>query len=412
MAQSTESFPASAADSLGNYGNNFAPPGQGPFLEPGFSEPDWVPGAGRRQALALRERLWSVSSIADVRKCGRVPRERKMPLRAASGGYRLTGLCTCHSVWVCPICAPEIRGARGAQIARAVGARLADGGGVSFGTGTLSHLAGQSLRSTYSLVVSAWHGVGVDKSVRKFRERHGWWGFIRTTEVTHGTNGWHPHMHWLDFWEVPLAPCEVSEYQGLVYGAWSRAVGRLSDRKASAGRGVLLLPVTSGDSASIGNYLTEMAVDSASFELTSISTKQARRGGLAPFEILAKVYGPGSKPWVDLWWEYEKATRGRRMLGNSRRLLDRLGLSDDDPVPSEVGEVVAWVDADDWSQIRWFTPSGLSGVQAILEHAAAGGQVAVDAAVRVLLGLPALPEPPALLPDVPALFLGDDGGMF
>lgn len=412
MAQNTEPIPALRAGSLGNYGNNCGGPAQEPDFGPGFCEPASAPGASRRAALALRERLWSVSSIADVRKCGRVPRERMMPLLASPGGYRLTGLCTCHSVWVCPICAPEIRSARGVQIAGAVGRRIAEGGAVTFGTGTLSHAKAHALRTTYSLVVSAWHGVTMNTVVRKFREAHGWWGFIRTTEMTYTANGWHPHMHWLDFWEVPLAPWEVAEYQDVVFAAWSRTVGRLSDRKASAGRGVLLLPVT-GDGVDIGNYLTDMSPRSASFELTAISTKEARRGGLAPFELLAKVYGPGSKPWVDLWWEYEQATRGRKMLGKSRRLFDRLGLSDDDPEPAELGEVAAYVSADDWSRIRWFTENGLAGVQAVLEEAAKGGQVAVDAAVGLLLGLPV--DAPGVPPDsVQGEWFGpgDDGGKF
>lgn len=377
--------------SLGNYGNNSATPGQTGYFEPGFCENPGVPGASRRMALALRERLWSVSSLSDVRKCGKVPRASLLPLVEAPGGIRLTGLCTCHSVWVCPICAPEIRAARGAEIAEALSSRLSDGGFVSFGTGTLSHSGGHSLRSTYSLVVDAWAAVCRDGSVKRFRKAHGYWGFIRTTEVTHSfRNGWHPHMHWLDFWEEPQSWEDLKEYQGLVWGAWSRAVTRLGvGRRASPERGVLVLPVRLGEVEELSKYVVEMDVPSAAFELTAVSTKKARSdGGLAPFELLAKVYGPGSKPWVDLWWEYEQSTRGRRMLGSSRGLLKRLGVGEDDPEPCEDGEVVAYVSAEDWSRIRWFTHSGLAGVQSILEHAATGGQIAVDEAVRLLLGLP------------------------
>ena len=398
------------ARGLGNYGNNCANPGHRPEFGPDSGERDWVPGAGRRERLALRERLWRLSSIADVRKCGKVPRGSRLPVLE---GGRLTGLCTCHSVWVCPICAAEIRAARGAEIASAVAVRLRDGGGVTFGTGTLSHSGRHSLRSTYSLVVSAWHSVSVDLSVRKFRKAHGYWGFIRTTEITHGVNGWHPHLHWLDLWEAELEGWELIEYRDLVFGAWSRAVSRLSDRKAAAGRAVVLLPVRSGDAEMLGNYLTEMSVNSASFELTSISTKTARRGGLGPFDILARVHSVESKPWIDLWWEYEKATRGRRMLGTSRGLLDRLEIGTEDPEPSEVGPVLASVSAEHWSQLRWCTEAGLSGAQAVIEAAAVeGGQLAVDDAVRMLLGIEGpLPEREA---DSVQLELGpgDDGGMF
>jgi hypothetical protein len=274
------------------------------------------------------------------------------------------------------------------QIRDAIVTRLGAGGFVTFGTGTLSHSAKHSLRSTYSLVVSCWNSVNTDYTVKAWRKAHGFGGFIRTTEMTHGRNGWHPHIHWFDFWDHPLTYGEWLDYEHAVYLAWSRAVARQSDRKAAAGRAMKVLPVVGGDAVTLANYVTEISATSAAFELTSIATKEARKGGLGPFEILAKVYGPGSKPWVDLWWEYEQATRGRRMLGASQGLLRRLGLSDDDPEPVELGEVVALVSSENWSRIRWFTDSGLAGVQAILEHAAKDGQVGVDAAVAVLLGLP------------------------
>jgi len=301
-------------------------------------------------------------------------------------------------VWVCPICAPEIRAARGAEIAGALGRHLGGSSGVSFGTGTLSHGKKQSLRSTYGLVLKAWAAVTQDKSVRNFRKSHGYVGFVRTMEVTYGANGWHPHVHWLDFWEGQPDWEHLKAYESVVYGAWSRAVARIGGRYASPGRGVLVLPVRAGEVEQIANYVTEMSVDSASYELTSISTKRARLNGLAPFEILAKVYGPGSKPWVDLWWEYEKTTRGRRMLGTTRGLLARLGVGEDDPEPVELPEVAAYVRAEDWGKIRWFTETGLAGVQGVIEKAAEGGQIAVDAAVRVLLGLPVEEEPAPVEP--------------
>jgi hypothetical protein len=230
-------------------------------------------------------------------------------------------------------------------------------------------------------------------------------------EITFSENGWHPHVHWLDLWKIVPEPWDLAEYSDLVYGAWSRAVSRQSDRKASAEHAVKVLSVCAGEVEQKAKYVTEMNVEGASFELTSLTTKEAKKSGLSPFQILAKVYGPGSHPWVDRWWEYEQATRGRRMLGSSRGLLRRLGLSDDDPEPRELGEAVAYVSSEDWSRIRWETDSGLVGVQAVLEAAAAGGQLAVDQAVALLLGVRG---PVESVPDSyqGELGPGDDGGMF
>jgi hypothetical protein len=93
-------------------------------------------------------------------------------------------------------------------------------------------------------------------------------------------------------------------------------------------------------------------------------------------------------------------------------LLARLGVGDEDPEPVEKGEAVAYVRSDLWSRIRWETDSGLSGVQAILEEAAKQGQLGVNRAINMLLGLPGVVLPV----EDPQLELelgpGDDGGMF
>ena len=401
---------------LGNNANNCGAPGQGPEIGV-LAVPAPDPAiTSRARALELRERLWSVSSLARVRSCGKTPRTRLLEVVDTPRGARLIGLCHCGSVWVCPVCAPLIRSGRAVEIALALELHLVGSGGVTFGTGTMSHGLGNSLRSTYGLVSEAWSGTRQARAVRAFRKAHGYVGFIRTVEVTWGeVNGWNPHTHWLDFWETVLTSSELAEYHAAVFAAWSSTVRRLGGRVASREHGVRVLNV-SAESAStdrLGEYLTEISPMGAGHELTAISTKQGRLGGLAPFDLLGKVYGPGSKPWVDLWWEFEKATHGRRMLNTSSHMLDRLGLLPDDPQPLDVGERLAVVTADVWSDIRWNTAAGLSGAQEVIEAAAArGGQVAVNEAVRLLLG--GVEQVPERGPDSVQLQLGpgDDGGMF
>jgi len=377
---------------LGSYGNNLAFPGQGPK---------------RVAALRLREILWELSSIADVRKCGRVPAVHLMPVRETSEGLRLGGLCRCHSIWLCPVCAPQIRASRGQEMALAVELHLHGGGGVEFGSATLRHGAGDRLKDSYSVVARAWNAVCSDGSVKKFREAHGFWGFMRTNEVTFGLrSGWHPHAHWLDFWEEALSDQVRREYWELVYRAWSRSVVRQGMGGPSREHGVKLLPVRDG---AIADYVTEMSPESAGHELTQLSTKTAKLYGYTPFDILGMV-AEGDPVWLARWWEYEAATRGRRMLGASRDLLKRLGICADDPVPVEGGRVVGHVDSEDWGRLRfsgrlWF------GTQLYLEAAAERGQVGIDECMRLLLGgepLVAEVAGPVQLELGP----GDDGGMF
>lgn len=376
---------------LGSYGNNLAVPGQ---------------RAARRNALRLRGALWKWSSIADVRKCGRVPSTHLMPMREGPEGIRLGGLCRCHSIWACPVCAPEIRASRGQEIALAVELHLLGGGGVEFGSATLRHGAGDRLKDSFSVVAKSWNAVCADWAVKRFREAHGYWGFVRTVEVTVGfRSGWHPHVHWLDFWEHPLTPEERAEYAALVYGAWSRSVVRQGMGEPSRRRGVVLLPVRDG---AIADYVTELSPSSAGHELTQLSTKTAKASGLTPFDILEAVANEPVQPWLGLWWEYESATRGRRMLGASRYLLKRLGICEEDPVPSDGGLVVGHVDSDDWGRLR-FAGRLWYGTQLALEEAARQGQVGINECMRLMLG----GDPVAAVGSVQLeLGPGDDGGMF
>lgn len=382
---------------LGNYGNSYATPAQSTI---------------RREGLRLREGLWSVSSIPDVRKCGRVRAGSLLPVRQTSWGYRLGGLCRCHSVWVCPVCAPEIRAARGAEIGQAVELHLGEGRGVTFGSATVRHGLRDRLRGSYSAVAKGWAAVTQDGSVRRFRERHGYVGFCRACEMTWGAaNGWHPHVHWLDFWEELLSDQELAEYEGLVYSAWSASVVRQGMGRPSRRRGVKVKPVRD---AGVGDYVTALDPFQAGHELTSLSTKAAKSFGLTPFDVLRMVVDQGGMPWTGLWWEYEGATRGRRMLGTSRGLLGRLGLSADEPDPEALeAPIVGFVEAADWDALAAL--GRLRGAQLVIESGAVDGQLGIHEAVsRLLLGrdFGRLLIDPIRDEQLELFGPGDDGGWF
>ena len=390
------SGPESAGEGppLGKYANNSAVPGQ---------------DVKRAESLRLREALWEWSSIERVRKCGQVPCTHSMPVREVAGGFRLGGLCRCQSIWVCPVCAPERRGLRREEIRLAVELHIAGGGGVNFGTATVPHGIGDRLKGSYSVVAKAWNAVSSDYSVKAFRKAHGWWGFCRTCEVTYGQNGWHPHLHWLDFWDGALTVAESAEYRKVVYRAWSRSVVRQGFREPTERRGVVVVPVRDTD---ISDYLTKMSPGSAAHELTSLSTKQARNFGLTPFDILGLLRDRREAPWVGLWREYEQGTHGRRMFGASPHLFDRIGLSDEDPEVVEVGRVVARISSDDWGRLRFFF-GGVKGAQILIERAAVNGQIGVNECMRVLMGgAPLVELSDELGPEQLVLGPGDDGGMF
>jgi len=264
------------------------------------------------------------------------------------------------------------------------------------------------LRATFDAVVRAWHVVCKDRAVRAFRVEHDHWGFLRTTEVNYGfANGWHPHGHWLDLWGGQLSPAEVIEWESLVFAAWRRGISKLGLPLPDREHGVRIVSVRNGG---VGDYVTDMTSMSAGQELTALSTKRARGKNLGPFDLLRGVADFGGSPWIDLWWEYEQTTRGRRMFSATPHLLRRLGLPDDDPVPVEAGSVIAAISFDEWNGIR--ARGNHYGAQAAIEAAAsAGGFLGVREAVRLLLGGERLVMA-AVADEQLTLGPGDDGGFF
>lgn len=339
----------------------------------------------RRERLRMRSALWWLSKIPDLRKCGRVRRDLSLRIVDTENGPRMLGLCRCHSVWACPVCAVEIRAARGREISRALFDTLALGFGVGFGSLTVPHGLGHSLDESLSVVLKAWRHANDTRAVRQFKKAHGYLGFVRTVEITYGSdNGWHPHIHYLDFWKSPLSDALRAEYAGLVLHGWQASVVRQGFRRPSDEHGHVLREVTT---QAVGDYLTKCEPKWAGLELTSISTKTALRGRLGPFDLLW-IAVDRHLPWAwELWWEYELATRGRRMLGWSRGMRQALGVAEAEPDPeAEPNRLLAYVDREQHDALRradvW-----CGVVQYDLEQAALeGGQVSVDECIRVLLG--------------------------
>jgi cobalamin biosynthesis protein CbiD len=99
------------------------------------------------------------------------------------------------------------------------------------------------------------------------------------------------------------------------------------------------------------------------------------------------------------------------MFGASQGLFARLGVSDQEPDVERGSVVLAYVKSEDWGRIRFFF-GGVKGVQIVLERASLSGQIAVNEAMRVLMGGAPLEELVATDGVQLVLGPGDDGGMF
>ena len=350
--------------SLGKNGNKVARPGQ---------------RGCRRALLALKRTLWRITGLRGPARCGRVPISATVEVWKGPEGASFRCLERCHSVWVCPTCAPAIRSGRARELGSALGRWLGAGGGVVMLTLTLPHDQGDRLGALFDGVASSWKAVLQDKLVRRVRARLEVVGFVRSMEVTHGENGWHPHLHVLIVTERPLERSERKALHDEAARAWCSAVVRRGWRPPSPHWGVHLVTARDGGA---GEYVSKMAD-----ELLRLDAKSGRRRGLTPWQILGRA-ADGDLSMTRLWREYESVTFGRRAVTWSRGLRGRLGVdetSDQELVDPELDDsavCVARLSSEIWHVVLRHP----QGQALVLEAAEDGGADAVSEAVRWLSG--------------------------
>ena len=259
-------------------------------------------------------------------------------MHGPEGAY-WAGLQTCGSIHACPVCSAIIRTRRALMIEASARLWLSLGGRLLFLTLTTSHDRREALTDLYGPITAAWRSL----------QAHRWWreqsifGFWRSTEITYGYSGWHPHLHVLLFvegdWDLAEAGREIG-------GRWRLAAQRSGLSSPSLTRGARLQPVTAtaGAADELARYLSKVLDDQgdgwgvgaelarADAKRSGMSLSGLRRGakGLSPMDLLESA-ADGEALAVRRWHEYEQATKGRRAVEASRsvnRLCRDNGIQD------------------------------------------------------------------------------------
>lgn len=320
----------------------------------------------RREArYRLRALLREVTGLKRCAGCG-------MPLGASSvavkvsadGVAHFSGLVTCGSVWVCPVCAAKIRAFRASEIARGLAGLIERGGGALFVTLTLPHEAGDALTRTMDLVSDGFAAVASGRPYRRERDEHGILGHIRAFEVTHGKHGWHPHLHIALALNRPAPPrvaaLLTASWQDrwdrwLIGSGWSASVSGVGVRIDVVRRAEDLADYLAKvqDGADLTGYQPETRVG---VEMARADLKVARKSSRTPFEILADFGTDGNVTDLDLWHEFERATKGKSAIrwskGLRALLLTEDELTDEEVAAADVdGDVVALLDPSLWRRL-------------------------------------------------------------
>jgi hypothetical protein len=193
------------------------------------------------------------------------------------------------------------------------------------------------------------------------RELFGIVGVVRVVEVTHGRNGWHPHVHALVF-ARDLDDQSLGLLLSRMFDRWAAGAVR-KGLAAPLARASDAQMVTGADlsGTALGDYLAKGA-DAArgiGLELTQTASKvaQATHSTRPVWAILEDAqHGEADPLW--LWHEWERASKGKRQISWSAGLRDLLGIgheaADEDIAAEELGErddTVVWITRQGWDSL-------------------------------------------------------------
>lgn len=267
---------------------------------------------------------------------------------ADASAARLSGVTTCGSVWACPVCAGKIAEGRREELQRGMIRWIGEGGHVFLLTLTFPHDRGEfELADQLARFDRARKRFSNSRAYKGTMARYGRAGSVRSLEVTHGANDWHPHVHELVF-AGPGLDGDSASIDAL-RSSWVDCLireglgdhARMNDMLAHA------LDLRGG--AYAADYVTKFGKDSAwgiSAELTKSHAKigSRRLNGLdahyTPFQLLAWA-DRGDVQAGQLFREYAIAFEGKRMLTWSPRLKAKLAIdeaTDDELADRELPE--------------------------------------------------------------------------
>ena len=98
---------------------------------------------------------------------------------------------------------------------------------VAMVTLTLRHHEGHRLRDSWTAASKGWGRVTSGRRWEKTSARFGMLGFARAIEVTHGENGWHPHIHAVLVLDGPVSVQMVQLLGDEMFEAWEKGLARI-----------------------------------------------------------------------------------------------------------------------------------------------------------------------------------------
>lgn len=269
-------------------------------------------------------------------------------------GAHYRNLLVCARIWHCPVCASKISEKRRKELSRAT---LSWGGGLALVTYTASHHSGISLAKILQSVLDAHRDFKSGRFFEEFSGYFGWTGSVKSLEITHGKNGWHPHVHELVFLTNKPSEELTEMFEAQTASRWRHCLKKLGGF-ASTERGVTV----KNSNADVSDYVskfgdTKVKTDwTFAHELTKQTVKRGKIDGKTPTQLLYD-YMLGDVGAGKLWQEYAYTVKGKHQLVWSRGMRDLLKLSEEqtdaeiaDEVPQDT-EILASLTRGQWYDV-------------------------------------------------------------
>lgn len=254
----------------------------------------------------------------------------------------LSGTVTCGSPWSCPSCACRIYTRRAADVRAAAETwagplEIRGDGSLSLMTLTVRHALGDDLRDVRRTLTDAWRRLFQGRGGQQLRRALGIKHHVRALEVTHGSNGWHPHLHVLIF----HGKCPEPGSLDALRERWQHVVSRIAPHATPD-----LEHGADMRASHRTDYLSKLGL-----EVASILTKQGKRGSRSPWQI-ANAVQRGDAVARRLWIDYTESMHGARQLTWSRHARRALGLcgrdTDEEAAEEPPSMLLASVPAEVW----------------------------------------------------------------
>lgn len=272
---------------------------------------------------------------------------------------RLGNLCACGLIWICPVCASRISEQRAALLLAGMAAAKVNALHIVF---TMSHGASQRLKPNLDALLDAYKSLTHGSVWVSFEQRYGWLTAIRALEVTHGANGWHPHLHVLAFMKQPLHYDEAFMFDIQLTDMWR---ARLASKGASASEeyGVFIGTNEKSAAAYLAKFGREPTIGAngksawgIERELTKAVTKNARWNGRTPLALLSD-YAHGDQQAGALFIEFVEAFTNKKQLVipiAARKLLNLDDITDAQLAAaplSPIERLLVRLDIEQWKRI-------------------------------------------------------------